>query len=115
MADDSVFAFAGIWETWKGKLGQVESFAIITTQPNALAADVHDRMPAILSPDAYDLWLDPGFRNVPELRDLLSPYDSAQMKKYPVSTRVNDVNNDDERTAEAIDLQQEPGQQALFE
>jgi putative SOS response-associated peptidase YedK len=60
MADDSIFAFAGIWEEWKNPEGQlVETCSIITTTPNALCADVHDRMPAILPDDAYGLWLDP--------------------------------------------------------
>jgi putative SOS response-associated peptidase YedK len=63
MADDSLFAFAGLWDSWRNSEGQrIETCSIITTTPNALCADVHDRMPVILPDDAYDLWLDPGFQ-----------------------------------------------------
>jgi putative SOS response-associated peptidase YedK len=56
MADDSIFAFTGIWETWKNPAGQlVETCSIVTTSANALCADVHDRMPVILPDEAYDL------------------------------------------------------------
>jgi putative SOS response-associated peptidase YedK len=55
MVDDSLFAFAGLWDRWKDTSGiVVESFSILTTTPNALLADVHDRMPVILKPDDYD-------------------------------------------------------------
>ena len=75
LASDSVFAFAGIWDRWKSPLGQsIESCSILTTTPNELMQDIHDRMPVILSPDAYDIWLDPGLRNVEELQPLLKPY-----------------------------------------
>jgi putative SOS response-associated peptidase YedK len=58
MADESIFAFAGIWERWKNLEGKmVETCSIITTTPNALCAGVHDRMPVILPGDVYDLWL----------------------------------------------------------
>jgi putative SOS response-associated peptidase YedK len=47
-------------------------------------------------PDAYELWLDPGMRDVSAASDLLNPYDPQQMRCYPVSTRINHVANDDE-------------------
>ena len=96
MADESVFAFAGIWDRWRNPLGQmVESCSILTTTPNELMRGVHDRMPVILSRDAYDLWLDPGMKKVEELRPLLKPYDAARMRRYSVGQRVNSVRNDD--------------------
>jgi putative SOS response-associated peptidase YedK len=96
MGDDSLFAFAGLWDRWKDPTGQVvESCSILTTTPNALLADVHNRMPAILSPENYDLWLDPGLERVNAVTELLSPFDARLMKRYPVSTRVNFVKNDD--------------------
>jgi putative SOS response-associated peptidase YedK len=70
--------------------------SILTTTPNALRADVHDRMPVILSPEDYDLWLDPGFADVPTLVDLLKPFDANAMRRFEVSTKVNVVANDDE-------------------
>lgn len=75
MDDDSIFAFAGIWEQWKNPEGRmVETCSIITTTPNSLLADVHDRMPVILPDEAYDLWLDPGFQDVENVSDLLKPF-----------------------------------------
>jgi putative SOS response-associated peptidase YedK len=58
-----LFAFAGLWDGWRDPQGDlVESCTILTTTPNSLLADIHDRMPVILSPDNYDVWLDPAFR-----------------------------------------------------
>jgi putative SOS response-associated peptidase YedK len=103
MADDSIFAFAGIWEQWNNPGAQlVETCSIITTTPNTLCAAVHDRMPAILADDAYDLWLDPGFQKADGLCDLLKPFDAALMRRYEVSSRVNVVKNDDVGCAEAV-------------
>jgi putative SOS response-associated peptidase YedK len=76
--------------------------SIITTTPNSLCADVHDRMPVILPDDAYDLWLDPGFQKADEICAFLKPFDSALMKRYEVSSRVNLVKNDDATCAEAV-------------
>lgn len=105
MEDDSLFAFAGLWDRWKDASGQVlESFSILTTTPNALLAEVHDRMPVILNADDYDQWLDPGLTRVETLKELLSPFDATLMKGYPVSTRVNFVKNDDPDCAAEITL-----------
>ncbi len=91
-----LFAFAGLWDRWKNPTGQwIKSCSILTTTPNALAAAVHNRMPVILNPDAYDLWLDPGLTNVAAASALLKPYDAGLMRRYPVSTRINSVANDD--------------------
>ena len=95
MKDEKPFAFAGLWDEWRGPDGQtIRSCTIITTEPNELLATVHDRMPVILPPDAYDEWLDP--RTKPDrLRALLVPYPAEQMKGYPVSPRVNSPANND--------------------
>ena len=74
-------------------LGQTCS--ILTTTPNAVTSAVHDRMPVILDPDGYDLWLDPGTNDVGAVSELLKPYDARLMRCYPVSTRINSVVNDD--------------------
>jgi putative SOS response-associated peptidase YedK len=81
-------AFSGC--TW------INTCSILTTTPNSLLADVHDRTPVILSADDYDLWLAPGFSNLAALADLLKPYDAEAMRRFPVSTWVNAVANDDE-------------------
>ena len=65
---------------------------------------VHDRMPVILDPDAYDVWLDPGMTNVAAASELLKPYEARLMRCYPVSTRINHVANDDEECSAAVEL-----------
>lgn len=67
---------------------------------------IHDRMPVILDPDGYDLWLDPGVRDVAEVSELFKPYDARAMRCYPISTRINRVANDDEECAEPVELAQ---------
>jgi putative SOS response-associated peptidase YedK len=68
LVDDSVFAFAGIWDRWRNPESElVETCSIITTSANALVSGIHDRMPVILERENYDLWLDPGFRKVEPL------------------------------------------------
>ena len=65
---------------------------------------MHDRMPVILSPTSYDLWLDPGFRDLAATTEMLKPYDAGRMRRYPVSTRVNNVMNDDRECSEPIEV-----------
>jgi putative SOS response-associated peptidase YedK len=104
LTDDSIFAFAGLWDRWRNPQGQViESCTILTTAPNELMQDIHDRMPVILARDEYDLWLDPGFTRVDELQPLLKPYSTAAMRRYRVSQRVNQVKNDDPECAAEIE------------
>lgn len=74
----------------------MKSCSILTTAPNAVTSPVHDRMPVILDPDTYDLWLDPGLQDVRVVTEMLKPYDAQAMRGYPVSSRVNHVANDDE-------------------
>jgi putative SOS response-associated peptidase YedK len=101
MLDGSVFAFAGLWDCWRDSTGQpVETCTILTTTPNALVADLHNRMPVILRSESYQLWLDPNVRNPSLVAPLLHPFAANQMKKYPVSTRVNRPENDDPECAE---------------
>ena len=96
MNDDSLFAFAAIWDRWKDAHGNaVETVSILTTTPNSLLAEVHDRMPVILKPEDYELWLDPGFNDLDTLTGMLKPFDPTLMKCYPVSTLVNSPANDD--------------------
>jgi putative SOS response-associated peptidase YedK len=102
-----LFAFAGIWDRWKDASGKpVETCSILTTTPNAVTAPVHDRMPVILEPDAYDLWLDPGMKDVAAASELLKPYDARAMRCYPISTRINSVVNDDAECAAPVEIAQ---------
>jgi putative SOS response-associated peptidase YedK len=103
--DGELFAFAGLWDRWKDPSGRwVKSCSILTTTPNAVTSAVHDRMPVILDPDNYDLWLDPGMRDVTAAAELLKPFDARLMRCYPVSTRINHVANDDEECSVPVEL-----------
>jgi putative SOS response-associated peptidase YedK len=105
LRDDSLFAFAGLWDRWRTSDGTtLETCTILTTTPNKLLADVHDRMPVILPPASYDLWLDPGFRDLAATSEMLQPYDARQMQRYPVSPRVNNVANDDLQCSQPIEV-----------
>ena len=107
VADGELVAFAGIWDRWKDPGGDwIKACSILTTAPNAVTSAVHDRMPVILDPGDYDLWLDPGMKNVVAVSELLKPCDARLMRSYPVSTRVNCVANDDEACAVSVELTQ---------
>lgn len=107
--DGELFAFAGLWDRWKNPSGQwIRSCSILTTTPNAVASTVHDRMPVILERGDYDLWLDPGMTNVEAVSEMLKPCDARWMRCYPVSTRVNQVQNDDAECARAIQPESHP-------
>jgi putative SOS response-associated peptidase YedK len=83
--DGELFAFAGLWDCWRNRSGNsVQTCSILTTTANAVTAAVHDRMPVILDPDGYELWLDPGMRDVAAASELLRPYDTRLMRYYPV-------------------------------
>jgi putative SOS response-associated peptidase YedK len=94
--DGGLFAFAGLWEQWRDPdAGIIESFSIVTTRANDLLAPIHNRMPVILPPDAYPIWIDPGARDPGVLEGLLTPFPSQAMKAVPVSPRVNSPGADD--------------------
>ena len=103
--EGELFAFAGLWDGWKDSNGQwVKTCSILTTIPNAVTSAVHDRMPVIIDPDAYDLWLDPGMQNVAAVSELLKPYGARLMRCYPVSTRINHVANDDAECSQRVEI-----------
>ena len=104
LEDESPFAFAGIWDQWrKGELS-IASCAIITTAANDLVGALHDRMPAILQPESYDLWLNPSTDPV-VLKKMLSPFPASKMKSHPVSSSVNHPENDNEELIERVDAE----------
>ena len=93
-------AFAGLWERWKPKEGPpLESFTILTTDPNELTEKVHDRMPVIIDSRDYNRWMDPGDPSRLPI-DLLRPYAAEKMCAWPVSNRVGNVRNDDPQLLE---------------
>lgn len=108
VSDGELFAFAGLWDGWKDANEQwVKTCSILTTTPNAVTSTVHGRMPVILDPDSYDLWLDPEMQNVAVISGLLKPYDARLMRCYPVNTRINNVANDDEECSHPVKVVQD--------
>jgi putative SOS response-associated peptidase YedK len=79
-----LFAFAGLWDCWS----ELETSALVTTEANALVRPVHPRMPVILGPDSFGLWLDEK-ADRDSLLSLLRPFPAEMMEGFPVSTRVN--------------------------
>ncbi|HSL98701.1 MAG TPA: SOS response-associated peptidase [Candidatus Limnocylindria bacterium] len=95
LRDVAVFAFAGLWESWEGPGGaSVESCALLTTGPNDLLLPIHDRMPVILSPRDYELWLSPKEQDPKALAPLLRPYPPEEMTVFPVGIAVNNPKTD---------------------
>lgn len=91
------FGFAGLFNLWAPREG--DSFCtstIITTYANDLLSVVHDRMPAIIPPESYDVWLDADFADQQVLMGLLAPYPSDRMEMFEVSPRVNSPAYDSE-------------------
>ncbi len=95
LQDGQPFAFAGLWERWKSPEGEeITSCTILTTQANELLQPIHDRMPVILQPSYYNLWLDPHSPSPEPLQQILNPYPTDAMTAYPVSTLVNSTANE---------------------
>lgn len=95
LKNDELFAFAGLWDSWKNPAGeQIRTCTIITTEPNELMSHIHNRMPAILAPEAREQWLDPTNRDVSILSNLLGPYPTEEMVARPVSRLVNNPKYD---------------------
>lgn len=96
LKSEEIFSMAGVYDSWTDPEGeQVNSFSILTSEPNELMMDIHDRMPVILKPENEALWLDRGTNEPEMIRHLMVPFLSDQMKAYPVSTRVGNVRNND--------------------
>jgi putative SOS response-associated peptidase YedK len=94
MADERPFAFAGLWERWNKASPAIDSCTIITITPNALVANIHNRMPVILKNDAATLWLDRNVEDADLLTSMLIPYPDGEMVAYPVSPLVNSPHHD---------------------
>lgn len=101
-----VFAFAGLWESWRepGSGEMIQSCTLLTTEANDVLRPVHDRMPVMLHADDYDAWLGERADNEDRAR-LLRPYPAEEMTAYPVSTHVNKPQHDDQSCVEQLDLE----------
>lgn len=99
--DRRLMNFAGLYELWKGDGGDlIHSFTIITTSANKPMEELHDRMPAMLLPEEFDFWLDPGNNDLSALKDLLRPWPDDAITLYRVGTDVNNVRNSGPRLIE---------------
>lgn len=93
--DQALFAFAGLWDEWvsSDKTEHIKTFTIITTVANELIQDLHDRMPVIIDPQNYEVWLKSNLDNLKESLKLLRPYPSEDLTFYPVSSFLNSPRN----------------------
>jgi len=99
------FGMAGLWDRWEKGDGQpLETFTILTTEPNELVATAHHRMPVILNPRQIELWLDPATDSSSAFGPFWDPYPAADMQGFPVSTYVNNPANDTPRCIEPLKL-----------
>ncbi len=97
------FAFAGLWERGRGKGGkEIESCTVITTRANEAAAAVHDRMPVLLGPDRYDVWLGSSVHTPEDLLSLMAPCPAGDLLAYPVGAIVNSARVDSPRCVEPL-------------
>jgi putative SOS response-associated peptidase YedK len=98
------FSMAGLYDTWTAPDGRkVSSCTILTTTPNRLVADIHDRMPVIVRPEDEAYWLSRDNRDIAGLQTLLKPYPAEDMRAYPVSPIVGNVGNDRPECVEEIE------------
>src|SRR6201985_1784055 len=89
LATRRLMALAGLWENWRSPAGErLRSFTIVTTAPNALLAEIHDRMPVILRPESWPVWLGETPADPEQLKSLLVPYPIEDMVVWPVDKRV---------------------------
>jgi putative SOS response-associated peptidase YedK len=87
-------AFAGLWETWSGPNGEeLETAAIVTTAASRSIAHIHDRMPVVVAPEAFDFWLDPNVE-AQTAAAVIAPAPDAALEAYEVSSAVNRTAND---------------------
>ena len=102
MQDESVFAFAGLWEHWEGEQEAFDSCAIITLPASGVMSTIHTRMPAIIAAADYDAWLDTGIIDKSGIMPQLASTLSGQLQAYAVSSYVNSPKNTDARCLEPL-------------
>jgi putative SOS response-associated peptidase YedK len=106
------FAFAGLWDTWRKPNGnKLDTFTIITTEPNELMRPIHNRMPVILRREDEEQWLDVSRTSFAKSRSLLKPYPDELMYAHDVSQLVNSAKYDGPECIEPVLDDQLPGSQ----
>jgi putative SOS response-associated peptidase YedK len=107
--DGEPMAFAGLWEVWRSKQdpeqGELHSCTVITGEPNEVVRPIHDRMPVMLPPSAWDTWLDPAVDDLDLLGRLLVPAPGSIIAMHPVSTEVNNVRNTGAHLLDRVETQ----------
>ncbi len=107
LKDQDVFSVAGLWDSWKSPEGEILfSYTIITMAANEFMTQLHDRMPAILTPDMEKLWLEENVSTT-QLLDILHPYDADQMKAHKVSKKIGNVRERGKELIEEVDSENE--------
>jgi putative SOS response-associated peptidase YedK len=102
-ADGAPFGFAGLWEDWAGADGsQVETACIVTVMPNGQMAAIHDRMPAIVEPADFDIWLSLDDRDTPAALRLMRPARDGALELIKIGDAINKVANDGPRVQAAV-------------
>jgi putative SOS response-associated peptidase YedK len=103
LKDGEPFGMAGIGERWRlpGQMPE-DTVAILTKAANDLVGELHDRMPVIVDPADYDVWMGRYFHDPWVLEGILRPFEPKRMEAYPVSRRVNDPKNDDPACVEPL-------------
>lgn len=103
LKDRQLFSMAALYDTWTSSDGRkVHTCTIVTTSPNKLVEDIHERMPVILKPEDEAKWLNRKNQNTELLKSLLKPYPDEFMEAYPVSQIVGNVKNDTEECIKGI-------------
>jgi putative SOS response-associated peptidase YedK len=114
LREGGLFSFAGIWDEYETVDGENQhTFLILTTQPNELVSEVHDRMPVVLTPETEKKWLN-NYSSEEELLEILTPFSANEMLSYPVSTLVNSVKNDSQALIRKTDPMDQHGNYTLF-
>jgi putative SOS response-associated peptidase YedK len=116
--DRHVFAFAGLWSRWTSPDGElVESFAVVTTEPNATASPYHDRMPLVLPPELYASWLDPRADATALLLEARTKSMQLPLEVYPTNPLGNNVRFEGPEVVARFDPQAatEPAERARVE
>ncbi len=106
LKNEDLFAFAGIWETWKDTEDRlIHSFSIITTNSNSLMESIHDRMPVILNRRHEEAWLKE--ENMTQLSKLLIPFDNTKMEAYSISRKVNSSKNNGSEIIVPVNIEEQ--------
>jgi putative SOS response-associated peptidase YedK len=100
LKDNAPFAFAGLWDTWGEQ--RLKTFTILTTAPNEFMAEVHERMPVMLSPENWSTWLGETAVEAAQLKALCVPFPSERMEAWPVDPAVGDHKNDEPHLIERV-------------